>query len=78
MPRDRKAKGKAKRTDREDGCRRWVHFFRPKPVSDMIIEKNPMEFRKRHKKLYIFWMISSMIVAFSMVAFLLAPIFYSR
>lgn len=40
--------------------------------------KYRMEFRKRHKKLYLFWMISSLIVAVSMVAFLLAPIFYSR
>jgi len=37
-----------------------------------------MEFRKRHKKLYFFWMISSMLVALSMVAFLLAPVFYSK
>ncbi len=37
-----------------------------------------MEFRKRHKKLYLFWMISSMLVALSMVVFLLAPVFYSR
>lgn len=37
-----------------------------------------MEFRKRHKKLYLFWVITSAIVAVSMVAFLFAPVFYSR
>lgn len=36
-----------------------------------------MEFRKRHKKLYIVWMVISMIVVVSMVAFLFAPAFYS-
>lgn len=36
-----------------------------------------MEFRKRHKRLYIVWMVISMIVVFSMVAFLFAPAFYS-
>ncbi len=34
-----------------------------------------MEFRKRHKKLYLFWVLSSFLVVFSMVAFLLAPLF---
>lgn len=36
-----------------------------------------MEFRKRHKKLYLVWMIASVIVSASMVLFLLAPLFFS-
>lgn len=35
-----------------------------------------MEFRKRHKKLYFFWVVISLFVALSMVGFLLAPLFY--
>lgn len=35
-----------------------------------------MEFRKRHKKLYLFWVVVSVLVIFSMVAFLVAPLFY--
>jgi len=36
-----------------------------------------MEFKKRHKKLYIFWVIVSVTVSASMVLFLLAPLFFS-
>jgi hypothetical protein len=36
-----------------------------------------MEFKKRHKKLYIFWVIVSVMVSASMVLFLLAPLFFS-
>ncbi len=35
-----------------------------------------MEFKKRHKKLYFFWVVVSVLVALSMVGFLLAPLFY--
>ena len=35
-----------------------------------------MEFRKRHKKLYLFWVITSVLVALSMVGLLIAPLFY--
>ena len=35
-----------------------------------------MEFKKRHKKLYFFWVVVSILVAISMVGFLLAPLFY--
>lgn len=35
-----------------------------------------MEFRKRHKKLYFFWVAISVLVALSMIAFLFAPLFY--
>ena len=35
-----------------------------------------MEFRKRHKKLYMFWLVISILVVVSMVGFLIAPIFY--
>ena len=39
-------------------------------------EDTNMEFRKRHKKLYFFWVVISFLVALSMVGFLLAPLFY--
>ena len=35
-----------------------------------------MEFRKRHKKLYMFWLVISILVVVSMVGFLIAPMFY--
>ncbi len=35
-----------------------------------------MEFRKRHKKLYLFWLVISILVVVSMVGFLIAPMFY--
>lgn len=34
-----------------------------------------MSFRARHKKIYFAWVIVSALVALSMVAFLLAPLF---
>lgn len=34
-----------------------------------------MSFKKMHKKAYRLWMIASVLVAISMVAFLLAPLF---
>ena len=35
-----------------------------------------MEFRKRHKKLYLFWVVVSVLVIVSMVAFLVLPFLY--
>ena len=35
-----------------------------------------MEFKRRHKKIYAVWIVISCLVAFSMVLFLLAPLFY--
>lgn len=39
-------------------------------------EEKLMEFRKRHKKLYAAWVVVSVLVALSMVVFLVAPLLY--